>query len=99
MKLKKEGLDFLSVPQTYYEAVPKRVPNIKENLKELADLGILVDGNNQGYLLQIFTKNVVGPFFYEVIQRRGDNGFGEGNFTALFEAIERDQIARGVLKA
>jgi len=97
-KLKKEGLDFLSVPRTYYEAVPKRVPNIKENLSELADLDILVDGSDKGYLLQIFTKNVVGPFFYEVIQRCGDNGFGEGNFTALFEAIERDQIARGVLK-
>ncbi len=98
VKLKREGLDFLSVPRTYYDAVPKRVPNIKENLNELADLDILVDGSEKGYLLQIFTKNVVGPFFYEVIQRRGDNGFGEGNFTALFEAIERDQIARGVLK-
>lgn len=98
VKLKKEGLEFLSVPRTYYDEVPKRVPNIKENLKELADLDILVDGSERGYLLQIFTKNVVGPFFYEVIQRRGDNGFGEGNFKALFEAIERDQIARGVLK-
>jgi len=98
VQLKKEGLEFLSVPRTYYEEVPKRVPNLKENLSELANLDILVDGSSQGYLLQIFTKNVVGPFFYEVIQRRGDNGFGEGNFTALFEAIERDQIARGVLK-
>ncbi len=96
--LKKEGLDFLSVPRSYYEEVPKRVSNIKENLAELADLDILVDGSDKGYLLQIFTKNLVGPFFYEVIQRCGDNGFGEGNFTALFEAIERDQIARGVLK-
>ena len=57
-----------------------------------------MDGSSKGYLLQIFTHNLVGPFFYEVIQRRGDNGFGEGNFTALFEAIERDQIQRGVLK-
>lgn len=96
--LKKEGLKFLEVPRTYYEEIPKRVPNIIEDLSQLADLGILVDGSRKGYLLQIFTHNLVGPFFYEVIQRRGDNGFGEGNFTALFEAIERDQIQRGVLK-
>lgn len=96
--LRKEGLKFLEVPATYYEQIPKRVPNVTENLAELQELGILVDGSDKGYLLQIFSENVVGPFFYEVIQRKGDEGFGEGNFTALFEAIERDQIRRGVLK-
>ena len=97
--LRKEGLKFLEVPPTYYEAIPKRVPNVTEDLAELQELGILVDGDSKGYLLQIFSENVVGPFFYEVIQRKGNDGFGEGNFTALFEAIERDQIKRGVLKA
>jgi len=90
---------FLSVPDTYYEAVPTRVPNVKEDMKRLQKLGVLLDGDNKGYILQIFSENVVGPFFYEVIQRRGNDGFGEGNFKALFEAIERDQIHRGVLKA
>ncbi len=96
--LRQNQLKFLSVPTTYYEAIPSRVPNVTENLNELEELGILVDGDKAGYLLQLFTENVVGPFFYEVIQRKGNNGFGEGNFTALFEAIERDQIRRGVLK-
>lgn len=96
--LRKEGLKFLEVPASYYEAIPSRVPNVTENLKELQELGILVDGDAKGYLLQIFSENVVGPFFYEAIQRKGNDGFGEGNFTALFEAIERDQIKRGVLK-
>lgn len=85
-------------PETYYEAIPQRVPQVSENMKALQDLSILVDGDPQGYLLQIFTQNLVGPFFYEVIQRKGNQGFGEGNFGALFEAIERDQIRRGVLK-
>lgn len=98
--LRREGIKFLDAPpQTYYEAIPTRVKNVTENLNELADLGLLVDGDDKGYLLQIFTQNVVGPFFYEVIQRKGNDGFGEGNFTALFESIERDQIRRGVLKA
>ncbi len=97
--LRKECLKFLEVPATYYEQIPKRIPNVTENLAELQELGILVDGSEKGYLLQIFSENVVGPFFFEVIQRKGDEGFGEGNFTALFEAIERDQIRRGVLKA
>ncbi len=96
--LRKEGLKFLEVPATYYEEVPKRVPNVAEDMNELQSLGILVDGSAKGYLLQIFTENLIGPFFYEVIQRKGDDGFGEGNFKALFEAIERDQIKRGVLK-
>jgi len=96
--LRKQGIGFLTVPGTYYEAVAARVPNVKENLKELEELGILVDGDENGYLLQIFTHNLIGPFFHEIIQRKGHQGFGEGNFAALFEAIERDQIRRGVLK-
>jgi 4-hydroxyphenylpyruvate dioxygenase len=66
-------------------------------MEELQSLGVLADGSSAGYLLQIFTQNLVGPFFYEVIQRKGDEGFGEGNFKALFEAMERDQERRGVL--
>jgi 4-hydroxyphenylpyruvate dioxygenase len=97
--LRKAGFRFLEVPQTYYEAVPKRVPYMKEELAEVAALNVLVDGNKEGYLLQIFTQTLIGPFFFEVIQRRGNDGFGEGNFTALFEAMEADQIRRGVLKA
>lgn len=96
--LRKRGLKFLETPHSYYEGIPARVPNVSENLGELEELGILVDGDEKGYLLQIFTQNVVGPFFYEVIERKGNDGFGEGNFRALFEAIERDQLARGVLK-
>ncbi len=91
------GFKFLTVPSTYYEELPNRVPNIVEKMNELEKLGILVDGDQKGYLLQIFTQNLVGPFFYEVIQRKHNNGFGEGNFRALFEAIERDQIKRGIL--
>jgi 4-hydroxyphenylpyruvate dioxygenase len=96
-ELIRKDFKFLTVPATYYEAVPKRVPNVTESLKELARLGILVDGSEAGYLLQIFTEPMIGPFFFEFIQRKGDKGFGEGNFRALFEAIERDQIRRGVL--
>lgn len=95
--LHEQGFKFLTVPDTYYEAIPKRVPNVTEDMKELMRLGILVDGSPNGYLLQIFTETLIGPFFFEFIQRKGDNGFGDGNFRALFEAIERDQIRRGVL--
>ena len=95
--ISKEGFNFLTVPDTYYEMVASRVPNVKENMKDLMQLGILVDGSDKGYLLQIFTETLMGPFFFEFIQRKGDNGFGDGNFRALFEAIERDQIRRGVL--
>jgi 4-hydroxyphenylpyruvate dioxygenase len=98
-QLKALGVGFLDAPpETYYEAVVSRVPGLKENLTELQELAILIDGSDKGYLLQIFTQNLVGPCFYEVIQRAGDDGFGEGNFRSLFEAIERDQIRRGVLK-
>lgn len=97
-QLNKSGIPFLEgPPDTYYEAVPTRVPHLKEDLKTLQDHSILVDGDQTGYLLQIFSQNLIGPFFYEVIQREGNQGFGEGNFGALFEAIERDQIRRGVL--
>ena len=91
---------FLQIPHTYYEVVPTRVPGVTENLGDLEKLGILLDGEEgDGYLLQIFTGELVGPFFLEFIQRKGDRGFGNGNFRALFEAMERDQIARGVLRA
>ncbi len=96
--LKKERFSFLAVPSTYYEEVPTRVPGVTEDLKDLEKLGILLDGEGEGYLLQIFSEEILGPFFFEFIQRRGNQGFGEGNFKALFEAIERDQIRRGVLK-
>lgn len=98
-ELRSQGFKFLTVPHSYYEIVPTRVPGVTENLKELEDLGILLDGEKEGYLLQIFSEEVMGPFFFEYIQRKGNKGFGEGNFRALFEAIERDQIKRGVLKA
>ena len=97
-KLKSKGIQFLDVPDTYYEDLPKRVPQVKDNLKDLQENKILADGDEKGYLLQIFTKNVIGPVFYEIIRRKGHDGFGEGNFNALFSAIERDQIQRGYIK-
>ena len=87
-------------PASYYESIDKRLPGHGEAIERLARLGILIDGaptEGGGLLLQIFTQTVIGPIFFEIIQRKGDEGFGEGNFRALFEAIERDQIARGVL--
>jgi 4-hydroxyphenylpyruvate dioxygenase len=96
--LRSRDFKFLSVPPTYYDNVPKRVPTFSEDLKELEKLQILLDGEGEGYLLQIFSEEMVGPFFFEFIQRKGNNGFGEGNFKALFEAIEKDQIKRGSLK-
>ena len=96
--LRKNEFKFLTVPHTYYEAIPTRVPGVTENLAQLEQLGILLDGDETGYLLQIFSEEILGPFFFEYIQRKGNKGFGEGNFRALFEAIERDQIKRGVLK-
>ena len=96
-QLRERGFQFLDVPDTYYEEVINRIPNIEEDIEVLKDLKILVDGDETGYLLQIFTKNQIGPLFFEIIQRKGNMGFGEGNFKALFEAIERDQERRGVL--
>ncbi len=98
--LRKQGVHFLDVPDTYYEMIGDRVPWHQEPLKKLQDERILIDGEKDpasGLLLQIFTENIFGPVFFEIIQRRGNQGFGEGNFQALFEAIERDQIKRGTL--
>lgn len=95
--LRSKGIQFLDVPDTYYEDVPKRVPNVQENMKDLQALNILCDGDDEGYLLQIFTQNLIGPIFFEIIQRHNHSGFGEGNFKALFDAIERDQKRRGYL--
>jgi 4-hydroxyphenylpyruvate dioxygenase len=92
-------VSFLKVPKTYYDRLPERVGTIREDLHELAELGILVDRDDEGYLLQIFTKPVEDrpTLFFEIIQRRGARSFGKGNFKALFEAIEREQARRGTL--
>ena len=97
--LKSRGVEFLKVPATYYESVPSRVGKIDEDLAPLQELGILVDRDDEGYLLQIFTKPVEDrpTVFYEIIQRKGAKSFGAGNFKALFEAIEREQALRGNL--
>ena len=87
-------------PDAYYAGIDERLPGHGEDLARLEELGILIDGApGGGLLLQIFTKTVIGPIFFEIIQRKGDEGFGEGNFQALFEAMERDQVERGVLDA
>ncbi len=94
------GVAFQESPDTYYEALDARVPGHGENLQRLRADRILVDGAptaGQGLLLQIFTRNMIGPIFFEMIQRKGNEGFGEGNFRALFESIEADQVRRGVL--
>ncbi|MBI2795231.1 MAG: 4-hydroxyphenylpyruvate dioxygenase [Gemmatimonadetes bacterium] len=97
--LKSRGVEFLSVPAAYYDSVPARVGRIDEDLAPLRELGILVDRDDEGYLLQIFTKPVQDrpTLFYEIIQRKGAKSFGAGNFKALFEAIEREQALRGNL--
>ncbi|RLD80800.1 MAG: 4-hydroxyphenylpyruvate dioxygenase [Bacteroidetes bacterium] len=98
-ELKRRGVEFLFVPDTYYETVLDRVGHIDEQLKELQKLGILIDRDDEGYLLQIFTKPVEDrpTVFYEIIQRKGAKSFGKGNFKALFESIEREQERRGTL--
>ena len=97
--LRSRGVEFLRVPQTYYDTVLARVGKIDEDIKPLAELGILVDRDDEGYLLQIFTKPVEDrpTLFYEIIQRKGAKSFGAGNFKALFESIEREQALRGNL--
>jgi 4-hydroxyphenylpyruvate dioxygenase len=97
--MRHNDVSFLKVPQSYYDALPDRVGAIKEDIHELAELGILVDRDDEGYMLQIFTKPVADrpTLFFEVIQRRGSRSFGKGNFKALFEAIEREQARRGTL--
>jgi len=97
--LKDRGVEFLSAPQTYYDHVLDRVGKIKEDINEIAELGILVDHDDEGYLLQIFSKSIGSrpTVFFEVIERKGARGFGEGNFKALFEALEHEQELRGNL--
>ena len=91
------GVKFMHTPHTYFAAVDARVPQHGEDLARLEKNGILIDGRRSDLLLQIFTETVIGPIFFEIIQRKGNQGFGEGNFRALFESIEADQIARGVV--
>jgi 4-hydroxyphenylpyruvate dioxygenase len=101
-QMREHGVVFQDTIETYYDLVNKRLPGHGENVDELRRQRILIDGaTHQGapneLLLQIFTQTVIGPIFFEIIQRKGDQGFGEGNFRALFESIELDQIRRGVL--
>jgi 4-hydroxyphenylpyruvate dioxygenase len=98
-ELKKRGIEFLSIPTSYYEELQDRVGKIEEDIDSLGKLGILVDRDEEGYLLQIFTKPVEDrpTLFYEIIQRKGAKSFGKGNFKALFESIEREQGRRGNL--
>jgi 4-hydroxyphenylpyruvate dioxygenase len=98
-ELRKRGIEFLYVPEVYYEDVLDRVGHIDENLEELKKLNILIDRDDEGYLLQLFTKPVEDrpTLFYEIIQRKGAKSFGKGNFKALFESIEREQELRGNL--
>src|SRR5437867_216928 len=98
-ELQKRGVEFLHLPSTYYDTLLDRVGHIDEELNALKRLGILVDRDNEGYLLQIFSKPVEDrpTLFFEIIQRKGAKSFGKGNFKALFEAIEREQGARGNL--
>jgi 4-hydroxyphenylpyruvate dioxygenase len=99
-RLRGSGVAFQETPDTYYEAVEARVAGHGEDLARLQKERILIDGapgKGEGVLLQIFTQNAIGPIFFEIIQRKGNEGFGEGNFRALFESIERDQIRRGTL--
>jgi 4-hydroxyphenylpyruvate dioxygenase len=99
-RMRAHGVRFQDTPDSYYEALDRRVAGHGEDLARLRERRILVDGaptEGQGLLLQIFTQNVVGPCFFEIIQRKGNEGFGEGNFKALFESLELDQMRRGVL--
>ncbi len=98
-QMKQQGVDFLTVPHSYYTELQNRIGKIDEPIDELEKLGILVDRDNEGYMLQIFTRPVEDrpTVFYEIIQRKGSRSFGKGNFKALFEAIEREQDLRGNL--
>jgi 4-hydroxyphenylpyruvate dioxygenase len=97
--LRQNDVTFLHVPPAYYDALPERVGEIEEDLRQLSELGILVDRDDEGYLLQIFTTPVEDrpTLFFEIIERKGSRSFGKGNFKALFEAIEREQARRGTL--
>jgi 4-hydroxyphenylpyruvate dioxygenase len=98
-QMQQQGVSFLTVPHSYYTDLQARIGQIDEPLEELERLGILVDRDNEGYMLQIFTRPVQDrpTLFFEIIQRKGSRSFGKGNFKALFEAIEREQDARGNL--
>ncbi|MBU0775294.1 MAG: VOC family protein, partial [Alphaproteobacteria bacterium] len=98
-KLRARGVRLQDTIETYYELVDKRVPGHGEDLERLRRNRILIDGDveTEGLLLQIFTEPMFGPIFFEIIQRKGNEGFGNGNFQALFESIELDQIRRGVV--
>jgi 4-hydroxyphenylpyruvate dioxygenase len=97
--LRARGIRFMTTPDAYFDAIDGRAPGHEESVERLRKDGVLLDGStNDGFLLQIFTETVIGPIFFEIIQRKGNQGFGEGNFQALFEAIERDQIQRGVVR-
>jgi 4-hydroxyphenylpyruvate dioxygenase len=96
--IRKHHVAFQQTPASYFEGIDKRVDGHQEDVKQLQARGILIDGSaTDGILLQIFTENLIGPIFFELIQRKGNQGFGEGNFQALFESIERDQMRRGKL--
>ncbi|WP_250624214.1 4-hydroxyphenylpyruvate dioxygenase [Pinirhizobacter soli] len=98
--MRAQGVEFLETPDTYFEVIDMRVPNHGEDVPRLQKNKILIDADTETrtkLLLQIFTQNTIGPIFFEIIQRKGNEGFGNGNFTALFESIERDQMRRGVL--
>jgi 4-hydroxyphenylpyruvate dioxygenase len=98
-RLHANRLKFMSPPpDTYYEMLEERVPKHGRQIEELRKRGILMDGEHGRFLLQIFTQTLIGPIFFEIIERQGDEGFGQGNFRALFVSMERDQIRRGVLK-
>ena len=96
-EMQSEDLQTLDIDDDYYDTVFKKLPNVKEDKEKIQKHNLLVDGDDSGYLIQIFTQNVIGPIFFEFIQRNHHSGFGEGNFGALFRAIERDQKKRGVL--
>ena len=98
--MRAQGVEFLNTPDTYFDVVDERIPNHGEDVPRLAKNKILIDADpdtKRKLLLQIFTQNAIGPIFFEIIQRKGNEGFGEGNFQALFESIERNQMRRGVL--
>ncbi len=96
-RLRNSPIKTLDIDDEYYQEVFQRVPNVTENRSRIREHNVLVDGDDKGYLLQIFTKNLIGPIFIEIIQRKNHHSFGEGNFGALFRSIERDQEVRGVL--
>jgi 4-hydroxyphenylpyruvate dioxygenase len=99
-KMRAQGVEFLDTPDAYFEVIDERIPSHGEDVPRLAKNKILIDADletKKRLLLQIFTQNTIGPIFFEIIQRKGNEGFGEGNFQALFESIERDQIKRGFL--